>query len=164
MMTNDLINGGFELFGGVLCWINVRRLYRDKEIKGVSWQVQAFFAAWSVWNLWFYPSLGQTASFLGAIFLVLGNGTWVLMAWHYGRKNRRKILTTFDQKELEGEPWLCAICGEVLTEVSWRRCNQCEDYVCNRGSCWPWAKTALAGYLCSACAAVDMEALFRDEH
>lgn len=88
METNDLINGIFETFGAVLCWGNVLRLYKDKYVSGISWTVQAFFASWGLWNLYYYPSLGQWASFYGGIGLALGNIVWVVMALHYQRSSK----------------------------------------------------------------------------
>lgn len=82
---SDWINAGFELVGAVVCWLNVRQLYRDKKLQGVVWQVQGFFLSWGLWNLFYYPSLGQWASFWGGVMLVVGNGTWVVLAmWYMG--------------------------------------------------------------------------------
>lgn len=83
----DLINAAFEVVGGALCWVNVRRLKRDKETKGVYWPVSIFFAAWGLWNLYFYAALGQWASWVGGILLVSGNLVWVVMAAYYRRKH-----------------------------------------------------------------------------
>ena len=88
MIIPDFINGSFEVVGGLLCWVNVKRLLKDKTIQGVYWPIQAFFTSWGVWNLYYYPTLHQWASFVGGIFLVLGNGTWVIMAAYYERKNK----------------------------------------------------------------------------
>lgn len=87
-MTNDLINGLFEGLGAILCWFNVTRLRKDKEVKGVSWAVQAFFSLWGIWNLYYYPSLGQWASFWGGVGLVSGNATWVILAIKYSRSDK----------------------------------------------------------------------------
>jgi len=86
---NDIINGLFELIGGLLCWFNVKKILTDKKVQGVYWPVQAFFAAWGWWNLYYYPSLDQWASFVGGIILVLGNTLWVILALRYTRINRR---------------------------------------------------------------------------
>lgn len=83
---NDIINGCFECLGGVMCWLNVTKLWRDKEVRGVYWPVQAFFAAWGWWNLYYYPSLGQWCSFFGGVILVVGNTLWVVFAVKYSRK------------------------------------------------------------------------------
>lgn len=76
----DLINGTFELFGAALTWRNYVELRRAREIRGVYWPTQAFFAAWGLWNLAYYPMLGQWASFVGGVLLVAGNAAWVVLA------------------------------------------------------------------------------------
>lgn len=86
MPVNDIINGSFELVGGFLCWMNVIKLRKDKQVKGVCWSVQAFFAAWGFWNLVYYPSLGQWASFWGGVVLVGGTTTWVILALKYRKE------------------------------------------------------------------------------
>lgn len=81
-MTPDFINGLFEFFGGVLLWLNVRRLWRDRSVKGVSWVPVVFWAAWGAWNLFFYPAVGCWWSFAGGLFVVTANAAWlVLLLW-----------------------------------------------------------------------------------
>ena len=87
MQIPDLINGTFEIIGGLMCWLNVVKILKDKSISGVYWHVQAFFSAWGFWNLYYYPHLGQWASFVGGVFLVIGNTTWTLLAVKYSRKD-----------------------------------------------------------------------------
>lgn len=79
-MDPDLVNGGFELLGAYFSWVNTWTLYREKEIRGVYWPAWAFFAAWGLWNLYYYPSLDQWASFSAGILLVSGNIAWVALA------------------------------------------------------------------------------------
>lgn len=88
MNIPDLINGTFELVGGILYWKNVKQLIKEKEIKGVYWPVQGFFSVWGAWNIYYYSNLNQWASFYGGIILFLGNATWTSLAWHYMRKNK----------------------------------------------------------------------------
>jgi membrane protein YdbS with pleckstrin-like domain len=83
VITNDIINGLFELVGSVLCWANVIKLRKDKKVKGVYWSVQCFFASWGLWNLWYYSSLNHWASFYAGIVLCLGNIVWVFLAIKY---------------------------------------------------------------------------------
>jgi hypothetical protein len=78
-----VINGAYETVGAAVVWLNVRRLLRDREVKGVSWWVQAFFASWGVWNLIYYPALGQWCSFTGGIVLTAGSMTWTILAVKY---------------------------------------------------------------------------------
>ena len=86
MQFNDAVNGAMELVGAALSWWNVRTLYRDKTVAGVYWPVTGFFAAWGLWNTYYYPSLGQWASFAAGVLLAAANLTWAAMAYHYTRK------------------------------------------------------------------------------
>jgi hypothetical protein len=85
-MTADTINGLFESFGGVLCWMNFIQLLKDKQVKGVSLWVAGFFCCFSAWNMYYYPSLHQIASFFGAAFLLMGNWAWLVLAIYYKYK------------------------------------------------------------------------------
>ena len=85
LSTGDLINGFFELFGGVLLWKNVVQFHNDKEIKGVHLSPVMFFAAWGYWNLYYYPSLDQWFSFTAGINIVTANTVWVIQMLYYIR-------------------------------------------------------------------------------
>jgi len=88
---NDLINGIFEIAGGVFLMANCFKLHKDKQVKGVSISVTGFFSAWGFWNLYYYPSLDQWVSFIGGILLVAANTIWVSMAIYYSiMKNRER--------------------------------------------------------------------------
>lgn len=76
-MNVDLVNGLFEAGGAFCTWRNAWQLRKDGEVKGVYWPLTAFFALWGLWNLFYYPSLGQWFSFVAGIALVLGNVVWV---------------------------------------------------------------------------------------
>ena len=76
----DLINGGFEMVGALFTWRNFLELHRTRELRGVYWPTTAFFSAWGLWNLLYYPALGQWASLAGGIALVAGNVAWVVLA------------------------------------------------------------------------------------
>lgn len=87
-MHGDVINGLFELLGSVFLWLNVIRLRRDKEAKGIDWRSVLFFFSWGVWNLHYYPSLGQWWSFCGGISIAIANAAWIVLLWWYaGRKS-----------------------------------------------------------------------------
>ena len=87
LIRPDVINGTFEILGGILCWLNVLKLYKEKYIAGIYWPVQGFFTVWGFWNLYFYPSLRQWYSFAGGIFLVISYTTWCAMAAYYPKAN-----------------------------------------------------------------------------
>jgi hypothetical protein len=77
----DLINGSFELVGAAFTWRNAVELWRAREFRGVYWPTAAFFAVWGLWNLVYYPALGQWFSLAGGVLLVAGNLAWVAMAF-----------------------------------------------------------------------------------
>lgn len=86
-MSPDHINGLFECLGGVLVWRNVHLLHRDKEVKGVSLLPTLFFFLWGLWNLIFYPALGQWWSFWGGVVLVAANCVWWCQMLYYSRRS-----------------------------------------------------------------------------
>lgn len=98
MSLPDTINAGLELGGALFSALNIVHLYRDRIIKGVAWPATAFFTAWGVWNLWYYPHLAQPLSALAALALVLVNATWLLMAlwFHIQRRRLRRLLAHTD--------------------------------------------------------------------
>ncbi len=87
----DMINGAFEFMGALLVWLNVRRIYIDRELKGISWGVQGFFASWGAWNLLYYPALGQYCSFVAGIGLFAGSLVWLIVAAYYTFKEPKPI-------------------------------------------------------------------------
>lgn len=89
-MIADLINGGFELLGGLFILNHCRVLYAQKAVRGVSVLSTAFFTLWGLWNLYFYPSLGQWASFAGGVVIVVANGVWIALALFYARRAQRE--------------------------------------------------------------------------
>jgi fatty acid desaturase len=85
MIRPDHINAAFEGLGAVFTWRNALQLHRDRQVRGVYWPITAFFAAWGVWNLYFYPAIGQWWSFGAGAFLVIGNLAWVALAVKWRR-------------------------------------------------------------------------------
>jgi len=85
---NDIINALFELGGAILTWFNVKKILKDKEVKGVYWPIWLFFTSWGYWNLYYYPSVDHQWSFYAGILLVFGNTVWVSLAWYYNRKQK----------------------------------------------------------------------------
>ena len=90
-MTPDHINAVFELGGSVFIWMNVRRLYRDKLVRGVYAPVVGFYTLWGFWNCYFYPAVGQTLSFYAGAAVTLGNLVWCALAVVYTRREQRAL-------------------------------------------------------------------------
>jgi len=85
MTWSDNVNGLYEALGGFFILLHILKVARDKSVKGVSITATAFFASWGLWNLYYYPSLGQWASFAGGLFVVTANLVWVYLLLKYRR-------------------------------------------------------------------------------
>lgn len=83
MTLPDLINGLFEFGGGLFLMGNVKKLYQDKQLRGVMWQPTLFFTTWGYWNCFYYPHLNQWLSFTGGLVIVCVNSVWVYLALKY---------------------------------------------------------------------------------
>lgn len=88
MQWPDAVNGTFEFGIGVLALKNVQALARDQVVKGVHWGVTAWAGLWGIWNLYYYPHLGQWLSFAGGLTIVSINLLWLAMVFYYWRKAR----------------------------------------------------------------------------
>ncbi|HQL76450.1 MAG TPA: hypothetical protein PLD58_25025 [Phycisphaerae bacterium] len=86
----DLVNGLFEMIGGVLLCLNVRRLARDRSVQGVSVWPVLFFTSWGCWNLLFYPALGCWWSFAGGLLVVAANVAWLILLRRIVREKRKE--------------------------------------------------------------------------
>lgn len=84
-MTLDLINGLFEFLAGFMVLNHCRVMYRHKSVRGVSILSTVFFCIWGLWNLVYYPSLGQWASFAGGCWITATNILWVGLMIRYRR-------------------------------------------------------------------------------
>ena len=87
--TLDLANGIFEFGGAMVIWMNVARLKKDRQIRGVDWRVTAWFTLWGFFNLILYPMLGMKWSAIAGAILCLGNLVWVSQAIYYIRQERK---------------------------------------------------------------------------
>lgn len=83
MKVPDAINGFFEAGGALLMWLNVKRIMRDKQVRGIDWRITTFFAVWGLWNLFYYPSLDQWLSFTGGVVMTTANTVWLVLAIKY---------------------------------------------------------------------------------
>lgn len=83
MMWPDAVNAAFELVGAVTVWANIRRIWVDRVVRGVDWRVFIFFTVWGMWNLFYYPHLGQWLSFWGGAVITLSNAIWVVLVIYF---------------------------------------------------------------------------------
>ena len=81
----DFINAAFEILGAFFVFLSIRKLYFDKLVRGIHWAGIAFFTSWGLWNIYYYPSLDQWASFAGAIAISFSNLIYLSMIIYYIR-------------------------------------------------------------------------------
>jgi uncharacterized membrane protein YfcA len=89
----DILNGMFEIGGGIAIIISIMKLYKDKIVRGVSWLHVAFFSLWGLWNIIFYPIYGAWFSFAGGVFLLTTNVTYTTMLIYYTVKEKNETRT-----------------------------------------------------------------------
>jgi ABC-type transport system involved in cytochrome c biogenesis permease subunit len=87
---NDMINGAFELASGFLVYLNLRRIYIDKKIAGISLYPVLFSLVWSYWYLYYYFALNQIASFICGIPTTIIDTAWLILAAYYTYNNKVK--------------------------------------------------------------------------
>jgi hypothetical protein len=101
-VTSDIINGLWELGGGLVYWKAVMALHRDKEVKGYDPLVTLFFFGWGFWNCFFYPANGLWASFFGGVFLALTNLVYLCCLVYYIKvRPWAEFLEVMDRKNHE---------------------------------------------------------------
>lgn len=82
----DLINGLFELCASLFILNNCRVLYVQKQVRGISIISTIFFTLWGLWNVFYYPHLGQMLSFYAGVGVLFCNILWVSMMVYYTKK------------------------------------------------------------------------------
>lgn len=85
-MIPDLINASFEVFASVVSTLSLIAIYKAKRIVGASPWPTVFFSAWGLWNLFYYPHLGQFLSTGAAVGMLGINVTWLYLYYVYKEK------------------------------------------------------------------------------
>lgn len=86
MSPADLVNGSFEGIGALVLLLNIRRLLRDKMVRGVHWAPVAFWTLWGYWNVFYYPSLGQSFSFVAGLAVAAVNTVQLALLVKYWKR------------------------------------------------------------------------------
>lgn len=84
----DVINALFESFGFFAVGASCIKVLKDKQVKGVSYATVGFFTSWGLWNLYYYPHLGQVASSVGALLTCVANGSWLVLIIKYKQETK----------------------------------------------------------------------------
>lgn len=84
MNNFDLINGLFTMGGAFFLSLpNVIQILKEKSSKGLNPYTIAFLISWKVWNLVYYPSLGQFTSAIFSLLEVIFSTIWLVLILKY---------------------------------------------------------------------------------
>jgi len=84
----DLINSAFEALASIAILNHCLTVLRHKEAKGVSALSTAFFTIWGLWNVIYYPALGQMFSFYAGCAVCLVNSWYVYLIWKFRKPSQ----------------------------------------------------------------------------
>lgn len=90
-MNPDLVNASFELAGVDFTALNIKRALRDRSVRGVSPAATCFFTVWGMWNLFYYPHLGQLLSFVAGAVMTLVNCVYLGLLVQFETSERRRL-------------------------------------------------------------------------
>ncbi len=82
-MTPDIVNSLFEAGAVFATGLSVGKLLHDKKVAGIHWLQVGFFTVWGLWNIVYYPMLGQWWSFSAGVGLVLMNALYLILLLKY---------------------------------------------------------------------------------
>ena len=83
----DQINSAFVLMAALFYVLNLLKLMKDKEIKGISKISIGFFSLWNVWTLFFFIKVSEYWWTIGAYVLVaILNVAYITLMIKYGLK------------------------------------------------------------------------------
>ena len=76
--------GFLSVMAGMNAW-NIRLLWRDKRVVGISPLTVLFRSSANVWQAWFFFQMGEWAAFSAAVPATALNLAWVVLALYYQR-------------------------------------------------------------------------------
>ena len=101
-MSKDLINFSIQIIYNICIWFNVYKIFKDKEVKGVSLLVSLFFGLAPLWAMYYFFKLGQPLSVISSFLMCLGNLVWLIFACYYRKleKDRKRVIISINNEHL----------------------------------------------------------------
>ena len=84
----DLSNATFEGIGSLFILKSVKRLYRDKLVRGIAWQQVGFWSAWGWWNLYYYWAINSPLSWRAGVLCTSVNTIYLSLLIYYTRQEK----------------------------------------------------------------------------
>jgi uncharacterized membrane protein YfcA len=83
----DQINSGFIFVAGIFYVLNLLKLIKDKDVKGISKLSIVFFSIWNIWTLFFFLMVTEFWWTIGAYIIVtVLNVVYIILMIKYSRK------------------------------------------------------------------------------
>lgn len=82
-MSGDIVNALFEVGAVIALSFHIRAILKAKRVVSVSIVPIVFYSCWGAWNLVYYPSLGQTWSFVAGVGVFAVNTAHVALMAYY---------------------------------------------------------------------------------
>lgn len=79
----DLLNGIFEFGLSYFILKSIQKIRVDKKVLGFYMPTIYWTTAWGLYNIFYYPYLGQWFSFVGGITVVTLNLIWLSHYFYY---------------------------------------------------------------------------------
>lgn len=85
----DKVNGGFVCVAALFYALNLFKLIKDKEIKGISKVSIAFFSIWNIWTLFFFIAVSKYWWTISAyVAVAILNIAYIVLMVKYGREKK----------------------------------------------------------------------------
>lgn len=85
-MNVDIINAVVETGSAAFIWLNVRRIWLDKHLAGVSLFPTLWFSFACAWRLCLYAKVGTTWSVISGILVLISNIAWFALGAYYVKR------------------------------------------------------------------------------
>ena len=82
-MWQDAVNASLEIVGGAMVCASIRRLVRDKRVRGIHPSHVAYSVASGIWFVYYYAHLDQLLSFWCALAYAAAVSTWAVLMVAY---------------------------------------------------------------------------------
>ncbi len=87
-LLSDITMGLIQVISAGFLSKSVWMLYQAKIVRGVSAVTVAFWVAWGLWDLYYFPSLNQWWAFSGGVIVTLMNALYVGLIVRYNYRER----------------------------------------------------------------------------
>ena len=79
-MNNDLIMAAFQVGSCLFLLLSIFTIFRDRELKGVSVWMIAYFTLWTMYGIFTWYALDQFWSYLTSIMMSILYVIWLALA------------------------------------------------------------------------------------